>query len=61
MLYSLCVVDGLFCVFVLPFSALAYYHDEWEFGDNMCRIVPLIRYASIGGSLLCIGMITINR
>ncbi|XP_054263409.1 G-protein coupled receptor moody isoform X2 [Macrosteles quadrilineatus] len=58
---SLCIVDCLFCILVLPFSALAYYHGTWKFGDTLCKIVPLIRYANVGESLLCIAMITINR
>ncbi|XP_046664435.1 G-protein coupled receptor moody isoform X3 [Homalodisca vitripennis] len=57
----LCVADCLFCVLVLPFSAHAYYYGTWRFGSTLCNVVPLIRYANVGESLLCIAMITINR
>lgn len=58
---SLCVADCMFCVLVLPFGASRFFYGTWVHSDSLCTIVPLIRYANVGVSLLSIAMITINR
>ncbi|XP_049825509.1 G-protein coupled receptor moody isoform X2 [Aethina tumida] len=58
---SLCISDLLFCFMVLPFSASQFFHGTWIHGDILCTIIPVLRYASIGVSLLSIAIISINR
>ncbi|XP_035773734.1 G-protein coupled receptor moody-like isoform X2 [Anopheles albimanus] len=58
---SLCVADCLFCVFVLPFNAIRFIEGTWSFGETLCTLVTFMQYGSVGVSLLCITMITINR
>lgn len=60
--FSLCAADCLFCLLVLPFMALRYIQGGWSHGEGfLCTFVPFIQYGNVGVSLLCIGMITINR
>ncbi|CAG9762978.1 unnamed protein product [Ceutorhynchus assimilis] len=58
---SLCLSDLLFCFLVLPFSASQFFHGTWIHGDMLCKMIPTLRYGSIGVSLLSIASISINR
>ncbi|XP_071056214.1 G-protein coupled receptor moody-like isoform X2 [Onthophagus taurus] len=58
---SLCISDLLFCFLVLPFSASQFFNGDWIHGDVLCAIIPLLRYSSVGVSLLSIAIISINR
>ncbi|XP_055693281.1 G-protein coupled receptor moody isoform X1 [Lutzomyia longipalpis] len=58
---SLCLADFIFCIFVLPFNAIRFIHGSWRLGELLCKLVPFVQYGSIGVSLLCIAMITVNR
>ncbi|CAH1173940.1 unnamed protein product [Phaedon cochleariae] len=58
---SLCISDLMFCFLVLPFSASQFFHGTWIHGEMLCKMVPTLRYASVGVSLLSIGSISINR
>ncbi|GAB0093992.1 G-protein coupled receptor moody [Sergentomyia squamirostris] len=58
---SLCLADFIFCIFVLPFNAIRFIHGYWRLGTFLCKMVPFVQYGSIGVSLLCIAMITVNR
>lgn len=59
--FSLCISDLLFCFIALPFAASQFFHGKWIHGDILCSLVPLMRYGSVGVSLLSIAMISINR
>lgn len=59
--YSLCVSDLLFCFLVLPFGASQFFHGTWVHGDLLCILVPMMRYGSVGVSLLSVATISINR
>ncbi|XP_037943811.1 G-protein coupled receptor moody isoform X2 [Teleopsis dalmanni] len=58
---SLCLADLIFCMLVLPFSGIRYIQGTWTHGELLCKLIPFIQYGNVGVSLLCIGMITINR
>ncbi|XP_058062613.1 G-protein coupled receptor moody isoform X5 [Anopheles bellator] len=58
---SLCVADCLFCLVVLPFNAIRFIQGTWSLGETLCTLVTFMQYGSVGVSLLCITMITINR
>ncbi|KAG5898605.1 hypothetical protein JTB14_020981 [Gonioctena quinquepunctata] len=58
---SLCISDLMFCFLVLPFSASQLFHGIWIHGPMLCKMVPVLRYGSVGVSLLSIGSISINR
>ncbi|CAH1142649.1 unnamed protein product [Phyllotreta striolata] len=58
---SLCISDLMFCILALPFSASQFFHGDWVHGETLCKMVPLLRYASVGVSLLSIGSISVNR
>ncbi|XP_059622279.1 G-protein coupled receptor moody isoform X2 [Phlebotomus argentipes] len=58
---SLCLADFIFCIFVLPFNAIRFIHGYWRLGSLLCKLVPFVQYGSVGVSLLCIAMITVNR
>ncbi|KAH1021121.1 hypothetical protein HUJ04_010679 [Dendroctonus ponderosae] len=58
---SLCLSDLLFCFLVLPFSASQFFHGTWIHGDVLCKMIPTLRYGTIGVSLLSIASISINR
>ncbi|KAL3267250.1 hypothetical protein HHI36_011383 [Cryptolaemus montrouzieri] len=58
---SLCISDLLFCLMVLPFAASQFFHGTWIHGDVLCSMIPLLRYGSVGVSLLSIVIISINR
>ncbi|XP_065157952.1 G-protein coupled receptor moody-like isoform X2 [Atheta coriaria] len=58
---SLCVSDLLFCCLVLPFAASQFFHGKWIHGDALCSLVPMMRYGSVGVSLISVATISINR
>ncbi|XP_049284937.1 G-protein coupled receptor moody isoform X1 [Anopheles funestus] len=58
---SLCIADCLFCIIVLPFNAARFIQGTWNHGDTLCTLITFIQYGSVGVSLLCITMISINR
>lgn len=58
---SLCISDLLFCFLVLPFGASQFFHGTWIHGDLLCTLVPMMRYGSVGVSLLSVATISINR
>ncbi|XP_060530822.1 G-protein coupled receptor moody-like isoform X2 [Cylas formicarius] len=58
---SLCISDLLFCFLVLPFSASQFFHGTWIHGETLCKMIPTLRYGSIGVSLLSVAAISINR
>lgn len=58
---SLCIADCSFCLIVLPFNALRFIRGTWMHGETLCTLITFIQYGSVGVSLLCITMITINR
>ncbi|XP_075234054.1 G-protein coupled receptor moody isoform X2 [Lycorma delicatula] len=58
---SLCIADFLFCLTVLPVSAVSFFRGSWDPGEPLCTLMPFIRYGNVGFSLLSIAMITINR
>ncbi|XP_017782985.1 PREDICTED: G-protein coupled receptor moody-like isoform X2 [Nicrophorus vespilloides] len=58
---SLCISDLLFCFLVLPFAASQFFHGTWIHGDILCTLVPMMRYGSVGVSLLSVATISINR
>lgn len=58
---SLCISDLLFCFTVLPFAASQFFHGTWIHGDVLCTLIPLMRYGSVGVSLISIATISINR
>ncbi|KAK9870282.1 hypothetical protein WA026_006369 [Henosepilachna vigintioctopunctata] len=58
---SLCISDLLFCFLVVPFAASQFFHGTWIHGDVLCSMIPLLRYGSVGVSLLSIVIISINR
>lgn len=59
--FSLCISDLLFCFLVLPFSASQFFHGTWIHGEMLCKMIPTLRYGSVGVSLLSIASISINR
>uniref|UniRef100_A0A182NQC4 G-protein coupled receptors family 1 profile domain-containing protein n=1 Tax=Anopheles dirus TaxID=7168 RepID=A0A182NQC4_9DIPT len=58
---SLCIADCLFCIIVLPFNAIRFIEGTWNLGDTLCTLITFMQYGSVGVSLLCITMISINR
>uniref|UniRef100_A0A182QGJ7 G-protein coupled receptors family 1 profile domain-containing protein n=1 Tax=Anopheles farauti TaxID=69004 RepID=A0A182QGJ7_9DIPT len=58
---SLCIADCLFCIIVLPFNAIRFIDGTWSFGETLCTLITFMQYGSVGVSLLCITMISINR
>nr|XP_023020824.1 G-protein coupled receptor moody-like isoform X2 [Leptinotarsa decemlineata] len=58
---SLCISDLMLCFLVLPFSASQFLHGTWIHGPMLCTMVPILRYGSVGVSLLSITAISINR
>ncbi|XP_052901927.1 G-protein coupled receptor moody isoform X2 [Anopheles moucheti] len=58
---SLCIADCLFCIIVLPFNALRFIQGTWNHGETLCTLITFMQYGSVGVSLLCITMISINR
>lgn len=58
---SLCISDLLFCSFSLPLTAVRFLRAEWTFGENLCKIFPVIFYGNVAVSLLSMVCITINR
>ncbi|XP_025836884.1 G-protein coupled receptor moody isoform X2 [Agrilus planipennis] len=58
---SLCISDLLFCLVVLPFAASQFFLGTWIHGDILCYIIPMMRYGSVGVSLLSVATISINR
>ncbi|UYV79948.1 hypothetical protein LAZ67_18001168 [Cordylochernes scorpioides] len=58
---NLSLVDFIFCVLCLPFSASIYLNHSWVHGDALCILFPLLRYSNVGLSVLSIVAITINR
>ncbi|KAJ8952042.1 hypothetical protein NQ318_010952 [Aromia moschata] len=58
---SLCISDLLFCFLVLPFAASQFFHGTWIHGEVLCRMIPTLRYGSVGVSLISIASISVNR
>lgn len=58
---SLCISDLLFCFLVVPFAASQFFHGTWIHGQVLCSMIPMLRYGSVGVSLLSIVIISINR
>lgn len=58
---SLCVADGLYCMFTFPLAASTFIHKTWIFSNILCQIYPLIRYSNSVVSVLSVIAITINR
>ncbi|XP_039293513.1 G-protein coupled receptor moody [Nilaparvata lugens] len=58
---SLCIADFIFCLTVLPPSAISFINGSWYPGEPLCTLMPFVRYGNVGFSLLSIAMITINR
>uniref|UniRef100_A0A903Y4A5 G-protein coupled receptors family 1 profile domain-containing protein n=1 Tax=Anopheles minimus TaxID=112268 RepID=A0A903Y4A5_9DIPT len=58
---SLCIADCLFCIIVLPFNAMRFIQGTWMHGETLCTLITFMQYGSVGVSLLCITMISINR
>ncbi|XP_050303886.1 G-protein coupled receptor moody-like isoform X2 [Anthonomus grandis grandis] len=58
---SLCLSDLLLCFLVLPFAASQFFQGTWIHGDVFCKMVPTLRYGTVGVSLLSIASISINR
>ncbi|XP_058128774.1 G-protein coupled receptor moody [Anopheles coustani] len=60
---SLCIADCSFCLIVLPFNAIRFIRGTLLHGEQSlwCTLITFIQYGSVGVSLLCITMITINR
>lgn len=45
----------------MPFAASQFFHGTWIHGEILCKLVPFIRYGSVGVSLLSVATISINR
>ncbi|KAB0799508.1 hypothetical protein PPYR_07388 [Photinus pyralis] len=58
---SLCISDFLICIIVLPFGAHQFFVGTWTHGRFLCTLIPMLRYGSVGVSLLSIATISINR
>lgn len=51
----------MFCFLVLPFGASQFFHGTWIHGETLCILVPMLRYGSVGVSLLSVATISVNR
>lgn len=58
---SLAISDLLFSAINLPLTASRYIHEEWKFGETMCRIFPFFFYGNVAASLMNMVAITVNR
>ncbi|CAL1264777.1 unnamed protein product [Larinioides sclopetarius] len=58
---NLCVADLLFCGFSMPLSALTFLERDWNYGEVLCKLFPLVRYSNGAVSLFSVIAITINR
>ncbi|XP_055925051.1 G-protein coupled receptor moody-like [Argiope bruennichi] len=58
---NLCVADLLFCSFSMPLSALTFLERDWNYGEALCKLFPLVRYSNGAVSLFSVIAITINR
>ncbi|XP_053671440.1 G-protein coupled receptor moody [Anopheles nili] len=58
---SLCIADCLFCLIVLPFNFVRFIQGTSNLRKTLCTLVTFMQYGSVGVSLLCITMISINR
>ncbi|XP_076314320.1 G-protein coupled receptor moody-like [Tachypleus tridentatus] len=58
---SLSVVDFLYYIISLPFTASDYILQRWIYGDVLCVFYPFMQYFTCGLSLLSVTAISINR
>ncbi|KFM61677.1 G-protein coupled receptor moody, partial [Stegodyphus mimosarum] len=58
---NLCVADFLFCSFSMPLTALTFLERDWNYGDVLCKLFPLVRYSNGAVSLFSVIAITVNR
>ncbi|XP_015917427.2 G-protein coupled receptor moody isoform X1 [Parasteatoda tepidariorum] len=58
---NLCVADFLFCCFSIPLSAVVFLERDWNYGDILCQLIPLVRYSNGAVSLFSVIAIAINR
>ncbi|GBN04438.1 G-protein coupled receptor moody [Araneus ventricosus] len=58
---NLCVADLLFCGFSMPLSALTFLERDWNYGEVLCKLFPLVRYSNGAVSLFSVIAIAINR
>ncbi|GIX70216.1 hypothetical protein CDAR_530541 [Caerostris darwini] len=45
----------------MPLSALTFLERDWNYGDVLCKLFPLVRYSNGAVSLFSVIAITINR
>ncbi|KAG8183409.1 hypothetical protein JTE90_008306 [Oedothorax gibbosus] len=45
----------------MPLSALTFLERDWNYGETLCKIFPLVRYSNGAVSLFSVMAITINR
>ncbi|GFY58902.1 g-protein coupled receptor moody [Trichonephila inaurata madagascariensis] len=58
---NLCVADLLFSGFSMPLSALTFLERDWNYGEVLCKLFPLVRYSNGAVSIFSVIAITINR
>ncbi|GFR29834.1 g-protein coupled receptor moody [Trichonephila clavata] len=58
---NLCVADLLFSGFSMPLSALTFLERDWNYGEVLCTLFPLVRYSNGAVSIFTVIAITINR
>ncbi|CAH0625557.1 unnamed protein product [Chrysodeixis includens] len=58
---NLHICEVLFCVLVLPITAITFAQKHWTHGVVVCRLYPLVKYSLNAVSILTILAIAINR
>lgn len=58
---NLAFSDILMCLLAVPFTPLAYFMQNWVFGEALCHIVPMVLCISVYVSTLTSTAIAIDR